>query len=231
MEQNALLDLMPVDIKSFVQRKRRDLKAIALSILVYQQGLSLRKTSELLSYLGESISYRGVHYWVQKFGWCIQPYDGKLPDTIVVDETKVQLGKEYWFLYAAINPESKRIVYARIYTTRNHLTTKSFFKDLKRIYGEMPKRAVVDGGPWYTVVEKIGIKRIVISGDIRNYIERWFKSFKRRIKVFDKYFPHKEGLVKHINNWIQMFIAYHNYIRNHQNLNSYTPYQWERCFN
>jgi transposase-like protein len=231
MEQNALLDLMPVDIKSFVQRKRRDLKAIALSILVYQQGLSLRKTSELLSYLGESISYRGVHYWVQKFGWCIQPYDGKLPDTIVVDETKVQLGKEYWFLYAAINPESKRIVYARIYTTRNHLTTKSFFKDLKRIYGEMPKRAVVDGGPWYTVMEKIGIKRIVISGDIRNYIERWFKSFKRRIKVFDKYFPHKEGLVKHINNWIQMFIAYHNYIRNHQNLNSYTPYQWERCFN
>ena len=231
MEQNALLDLIPVDIKSFVQRKRRDLKAIALSILVYQQGLSLRKTSELLSYLGESISYRGVHYWVQKFGWCIQPYDGKLPDTIVVDETKVQLGKEYWFLYAAINPESKRIVYARIYTTRNHLTTKSFFKDLKRIYGEMPKRAVVDGGPWYTVMEKIGIKRTVTSGDIRNYIERWFKSFKRRIKVFDKYFPHKEGVVQHVNNWIQMFIAYHNYIRNHQNLNSYTPYQWERCFN
>ncbi|PQV43062.1 hypothetical protein B0H22_10371 [Methanohalophilus euhalobius] len=34
--------------------------------------------------------------------------------------------------------------------------------------------------------------------------------------MFDKYFPHKEGLVQHINNWIQMFIAYHNYIRNHQ---------------
>jgi hypothetical protein len=37
----------------------------------------------------------------------------------------------------------------------------------------MPKRAVVDGGPWYTVMEKPGIKRTVISGDIRNYIERW----------------------------------------------------------
>jgi transposase-like protein len=73
MELTALLDLMPVDLKFFVQRRRRDLKTIALSILVYQQGLSLRKTSELLSYLGESISYRGVHYWVQKFGWCVQP--------------------------------------------------------------------------------------------------------------------------------------------------------------
>jgi hypothetical protein len=34
MEQNALLDLIPVDLKSYVQRKRRNLKAIALSILV-----------------------------------------------------------------------------------------------------------------------------------------------------------------------------------------------------
>jgi transposase-like protein len=194
MELNALLDLMPVDLKFFVQRRRRDLKTIALSILVYQQGLSLRKTCELLSYLGESISYRGVHYWVQKFGWCVQPYGGKLPETIVVDETKVQLGSEHWFLYAAINPKSKRIVYARIYTTRNHLTTKSFFKDLKRIYGKMPKMAVVDGGPWYTIMEKLGVKRVVISGDIRNYIERWFRSFKRRVKMFDKYFPHKGGL-------------------------------------
>jgi transposase-like protein len=48
-------------------------------------------------------------------------------------------------LYAAINPDSKRIIYAKIYPTRNHLTTKSFFKDLKRIYGKMPKRAVVVG--------------------------------------------------------------------------------------
>jgi transposase-like protein len=153
---------------------------------------------------------------------CVQPYVGKLPDTIVFDETKVQLGSQYWFLYAAINPESKRIVYARIYTTRNYLNTKSFLKDLKRIYGEMPKFAVVDGGLWKTVMEKIGIKRAVISRNIRNYIERWFKSFKRRIKMIDKYFPHKERFVQHINNWIHMFIAYHNYITNHQNLNSYT---------
>jgi transposase-like protein len=58
----------------------------------------------------------------------------------------------------------------------------------------MPKMAVVDGGPWYTIMEKLGVKRVVISGDIRNYIERWFRSFKRRVKMFDKYFPHKGGL-------------------------------------
>ncbi|WP_157197259.1 hypothetical protein [Methanohalobium evestigatum] len=79
MNLEALSDLIPVDIKSFVERKRRDVKAIALSILLYQQGLSLRRTSELLSYMAEPISYRGVHYWVQKFGWCVQPYDGELP--------------------------------------------------------------------------------------------------------------------------------------------------------
>jgi hypothetical protein len=34
---------MPVDLKSFVQRKRRDIKAIALSIFVYQQELKFEK--------------------------------------------------------------------------------------------------------------------------------------------------------------------------------------------
>ncbi|RSD35590.1 MAG: transposase [Methanohalophilus sp.] len=47
----------------------------------------MRKTSELLSYFGESISYRVVHYRVQKFGLWVQPYAGKLPDTIVVEST------------------------------------------------------------------------------------------------------------------------------------------------
>ncbi|WP_292344979.1 hypothetical protein, partial [Methanohalophilus sp. 2-GBenrich] len=47
----------------------------------------MRKTSELLSYPGESISYRGVHYRVQKFSRCVQLYAGKLPDTIVVEST------------------------------------------------------------------------------------------------------------------------------------------------
>jgi len=45
----------------------------------------LRKTSELLSYFGESISYTAIHYRVQKFSLCVQPYAGKLPDTIVVE--------------------------------------------------------------------------------------------------------------------------------------------------
>ena len=76
-------------------------------------------------------------------------------------------------------------MYARIYPTRNYLTTKSFFKDLKKIYGELPHMAVVDGGPWYTALEKLGVKRVVISGDIRNYIERWFKSFKLcKLKIY-----------------------------------------------
>ncbi|WP_049891047.1 hypothetical protein [Methanohalobium evestigatum] len=91
--------------------------------------------------------------------------------------------------------------------------------------------AVVDSGPWYKALEKLDIKRVVISSDIRNYIEMWFKAFKRRIKVFDKYFPHKMGFVQHINNWIDMYITYHNYIRKHQALKSYTPYQWETCIN
>jgi hypothetical protein len=56
----------------------------------------------------------------------MQPYAGKLPDTIVVESTVC--------------------------------------KPVLVLIRGIPKRAVVDGGSWYTVIEKPGIKRTVISG-------------------------------------------------------------------
>ena len=44
MNLNALLGLIPVDIKSFMERKRRDVKAIALSILLYHQEYKFEET-------------------------------------------------------------------------------------------------------------------------------------------------------------------------------------------
>ncbi|WP_157197304.1 hypothetical protein [Methanohalobium evestigatum] len=69
MNLEALLDLILVDIKSFVERKRNDVKALALSILLYQQGLSLRRTSKLLSYKSEPINYGGT--LLSRGSWCV----------------------------------------------------------------------------------------------------------------------------------------------------------------
>ena len=124
----AIVDNILVDFKSFVERERRDPEVIALSILLYQQGLSLRRVQETMGYLDQDITYRGVHYWIQKLGSELEWNNGKLPNKVVVDETVVKVGGERWYLYAAINPNDRRIVYAAIYPTRNSMTTKSFLK-------------------------------------------------------------------------------------------------------
>ena len=218
----AIVDNILVDFKSFVERERRDPEVIALSILLYQQGLSLRRVQETMGYLDQDITYRGVHYWIQKLGSELEWNNGKLPNKVVVDETVVKVGGERWYLYAAINPNDRRIVYAAIYPTRNSMTTKSFFKDIELIYGEKPGTAIVDGGPWYNIVTRLGIKQKVVSGGTRNYIERWFQTLKRRTEVFYTNFPDSKD-IKHINRWLKTFIYYYNRLRKHQGINCKTP--------
>jgi transposase-like protein len=53
----------------------------------------------------------------------------------------------------------------------------TFFRQITRLYGRKPEEAIVDGGPWYRdALNRLGIRRQVVSGGIRNYIERWFET-------------------------------------------------------
>jgi len=112
-----------------VEREARDPELIQTILLNYWGGKSLRRTAEYYQLKGEDITWRSVDYWVQKAGNHVQDelWTGDLPEEIVViDETKIQLGNHHWNLYAAIHPETKRILFAKLYPTRNLLTTKDF---------------------------------------------------------------------------------------------------------
>lgn len=46
--------------------------------------------------------------------------------------------------------------------------------------------AVVDGGRWYIEpLKQLGIKRVVMRYGVRNYVERFSKTLKRRLKKFN----------------------------------------------
>lgn len=123
---------------------------------------------------------------------------------------------------------TRRILYARVYLNRNYLTTKSFFIDIHRYYGKKPRIVIADGGTWYPdALQRLGIRLKIVSGDIKNYIERWYKTFKGRIKAFDKYFPHKEKY-NHIKYWVNAFVFYYNFIRRHMSLGNKTPMEYHK---
>ena len=88
-----------------------------------------------------------------------------------------------------------------------------FFEELARVYGRWPRGAVVDGGPWdqgaLFLLQKT--RRVRIVGGIRNYVERRFREFKRRVKVFDGSFPQRRLDHRSITHWLRMFAWFHNH--------------------
>jgi transposase-like protein len=104
--------------------------------------------------------------------------------------------------------------------------------------GSLPNVIVVDGGTWYKdAMNQLEIRRQVVCGGIRNYIERWFETLKDRLRNFDIYFPHKKpGVIdvyrcrqenfKHVINWLSAFVYYCNRIRRHMRLGGRTPFNY-----
>jgi transposase-like protein len=228
--------------KDIVLRERKPKEAVFFGLLLYFKGLSFRCIADTFSLCGVIVSHVAVWKWVQKFGSKVKDTlfskNGSLPSVIIVDETCIQVGCRQYYLYAAICPYSKRIIYFDLYPTRNHLATLTFFKQIVKLYKKKPEVVVVDGGPWYRdALNQLEIRRQVVCGGIRNYIERWFETLKDRLRNFDVYFPHKKpGVIdiyrcrqenfKHVINWLYAFVYYYNRIRRHMNLGGRTPFNY-----
>ena len=218
------------DDKDFVVRKRTDIGIVQFGILLYLKGLSFRAVRDILMVLVVSVSHVAVWKWFQRFGEKVTPItfleNGAMPSTVVVDETCVQIGSLKFFLYAAICPETKRLIYFDIYPTRNYLATLSFFRAMTTLYSKAPDLVVVDGGHWYPhALRRLGIQHKVVSGDIRNYIERWYQTLKDRLRCFDIYFPHKKRF-EHVLNWLYAYVFFYNRIRKHMSLDGKTPLKY-----
>lgn len=133
---------------ALIQKERTPAWAIALALSIYAQGLSLRRTAKVLTQFGVTVSHVAVWYWIQSFAGKFCPWKGPLPQQIVVDETLVKLGGRICFIWAAIDPKNRKVLYMKVSRGRDLTTTMAFFKELANIYGHWPKEAVVDGGPW-----------------------------------------------------------------------------------
>lgn len=218
------------DDKDFVVRERTAIEVVQFGILLYLKGLSFRAVRSILVYLGREISHVAIWKWVQRFGRKVKSItfleNGDMPSIIVVDETCIQIGNKEFYLYAAICPETRRIIYFDLYPMRNYLATFSFFKAMTTFYGKTPELVIIDGGSWYpAALSRLGIKYQVVSGDIRNYVERWYETLKDRLRGFDIYFPHKKCF-EHVLNWLYAFVYFYNRIRNHMSLEEETPYTY-----
>ena len=93
----------------FVDRERTPRELMKLGIRLHLAGLSLSNTISELEKFGVQRSRKAVHDWVQKAD--LQPASDASPDHIALDGTVIRVnGRQYW-LYAAVDPETKKFLH------------------------------------------------------------------------------------------------------------------------
>ncbi len=89
--------------------------------------------------------------------------------------------------------------------------SERFLSKLVNIHG---KHSIsTDGGTWYPqACGFLNLKYHIHSSFEKSIIERMIQYIKDRTECFDDYFPCrlKNCKLKHIMNWLNMFVDYHN---------------------
>ena len=100
------------------------------SLYLYFIGLSLRNTSKALVIFGDKKrSYVYVWNWIQKFSQ-FPLYKRRRISAFIIDETVIQIGWKYYYLWIAIEPLHKTILGIHISESRNMLIARQFLQSL-----------------------------------------------------------------------------------------------------
>jgi putative transposase len=195
------------------KRNRTPSEYIGYGLYLYFLGLSLRKVVKALSYLHMvKRSHVAIWKWIQKFRHNrISSTRRNNISEYIVDETILQVGPEFIWLWVAIEPENGQILAQNITHERNMLIAERFLSDVVRYYGNHP--VSTDGGTWYPqACAFLKMDHHVHSPLEKSLIERTMQYIKDRTECFDDYFPCRleNCKLRHAKNWMNLFVYYHN---------------------
>ncbi|GAB3313419.1 IS6 family transposase [Haloplanus salinarum] len=175
----------------FLEREATPEPVMKLGIRLHLAGLSLSDTVSVLDILGVDRHRSTVHRWVQKAD--LQLTDGADPNHLAVDETVIQLNDERYWLYAAIDPDTNRLLHIRLYPTRTTAITLMFLSELREKHQVDDAVFLVDGAPWLQAAcHRHGLRFQHITHGNRNAVEDIFREVKQRTNQFSYMFSHVE---------------------------------------
>jgi len=128
---------------------------------------------------------------------------------VAVDETKLKLGGEQLYVWAAIDVKTREVLACRVSWTRSIMQAEAFLR--KTLEACSPKPIIlVDKGPWYPeALRSLELKWRHATFGLRNRIERWFGFLKARTKRFYNNFPHK-STTQSIKTFLETYTARYN---------------------
>ena len=186
----------------FVEREATPEGAMKLGIQLHLAGLSLSDTVSVLAGLGVDRCRTTVHNWIQKAD--LQPTGGQNPDHVAVDETVIQVNSQRFWLYAAVDPATNRLLHVALYPTRTTAITEMFLSELREKHLLDDAIFLVDGAPWLRAAcHHLGLRFQHVTHGNRNSVERVFKELKRRTEAFGNHFRHAQP--ETAETWLQAF--------------------------
>jgi transposase-like protein/DNA-directed RNA polymerase subunit RPC12/RpoP len=221
-------------------------------VLTYRvnYGMSARKVACILKDIHEvKISHQTVINYCNAVGFLVKPfidhYDYDLSNTICGDETYIKVNGQWNFIFYFFDA-SKKIILSYFTTPRR--TTESaivaLLSTLHKLKDKVNLSFIVDGNPIYLAaklfidekrdqndhinIPKFNIKQVIGLTNIddtskkfrplKQIIERLNRTFKR--SYYTTYgFQSKHGSVCYVN----LFVAYFNFLRKHQSLDYKVP--------
>ncbi|WP_394348257.1 IS6 family transposase [Natrinema pallidum] len=164
---------------SFVERERTPCQLMELGIRLHLAGLSLSNTIQELERFGVDRSRKAVHDWVQKAD--LQPATDATPNHVALDETVIQIDDHRYWLYAAVDPETNRILHIRLFSTTTTALTERFLQELTEKHDVEDAVFLVDGARHLqTALRRHGLRFRYEKHGNQNAVERIFREIKRR---------------------------------------------------
>ena len=155
-----------------------------------------------------------IYDWVKKFSSRIRVSRKRKERTqVAVDETIIKCRKKRFYVWSAIDLQTKELVAFDVSRGRSSLDSLVFLSKVKiRCRGKLPI-VVTDKGPWYPyALRRLGFDHMHNTFSIRNPIEQFFRLVKDRTRIFYNNMNTDNG-IKHLILFMKLFAFYYSNIR------------------
>lgn len=194
--------------KNMFRRERKENRTRALAIALYHLGVSLRDTAELVCEF-EPVSHESVRQWYKRIGTIAPIPERRERKVIAIDETKIRMRRNWFYLWAAIDVDTKELLAVYLSPTRTSFEAMSFVKHVLTYCNNKPV-ILVDGGPWYGwALTRLGLEWFHVTHGLRNAIEQWYAILKRRTRRFYNVFNNGKT-TKSVLLWCKAFVNLYN---------------------
>jgi transposase-like protein len=205
---------------------------VSQAVAEFYTGSSINDIRETLyQQHGYKPSKSIVWKWITKYTDLavkqFRDYHPQVGSVWTADETMVDLdGQHKVWVYNVLDEKSRFILASRIALSRTTHDANMVMTQAQKCAGKTPSRVLTDANRSYDDGLELAFgadtehikTRPFTSGDSTQRVERYFGTYKDRVKVM-RAFKDMETLIQFNDGWL----VYYNYFKPHQSLNGKTP--------